>query len=119
MAAVPALLLALVQLDPTSCLAIGLGYMVINMGISYLLEPIVMGYGLGLSPLIVFISLFFWGWIWGPLGMLLSVPLTMVVKIVLERSVDFQVVSGSDGRSATPARKGLVYSTPFFVILEI
>jgi predicted PurR-regulated permease PerM len=47
-----------------------------------------MGRRLGLSPLIVFLSLVFWGWVWGPFGMLLSVPLTVVVRILFERRED-------------------------------
>jgi predicted PurR-regulated permease PerM len=87
-AAVPAMAVALVQpgLGLLPMLAIGLGYLVINMIIGNIIEPQLMGRRLGLSPLVVFLSLVFWGWVWGSVGMLLSVPLTIVVRIVLERS---------------------------------
>jgi AI-2 transport protein TqsA len=83
-AAVPAVLLGLLQLGPGGALLTGAGYLVVNVVIGSLIEPAVMGRGLGLSPLVVLLSLLFWGWVWGPIGMLLSLPLTMIVKIMVE-----------------------------------
>ncbi|MDO6680718.1 MULTISPECIES: AI-2E family transporter [unclassified Oceanobacter] len=83
-AAVPAVLIALIQLGPGSALATAITYVVANMTFGNVLEPRMMGRTLGLSTLVVFLSLIFWGWILGPVGMLLSIPLTMVVKIALE-----------------------------------
>lgn len=82
-AAIPPLLLALIQLGPWTALAVAVGYLVVNTIIGSLLEPRIMGKGLGLSTLIVFLSLLFWGWVLGPVGMILSVPLTMSMKIGL------------------------------------
>lgn len=85
-AAVPPILLVLLDRSLGSALVVSSGYLVINIGISNFLEPILMGRRLGLSPLVVLLSIVFWGWIWGPLGMLLSVPLTRMVKILLENT---------------------------------
>jgi len=62
----------------------GRRYTVINVGVSNVIEPRFMGQGLGISPLVIVISLICWGWLLGPIGMLLSVPLTMAVKAGLE-----------------------------------
>jgi predicted PurR-regulated permease PerM len=83
-AAIPAVLLALVQLGMAAALAVAGGYLVINVVIGTFLEPRFMGKGLGLSVLVVFLSLVIWGWVLGPVGMLLSVPLTIAIKIALE-----------------------------------
>ena len=83
-AAIPAVLLALVQLGAVSALLTGLGFLAVNITIGTFLEPRFMGKGLGLSTLVVFLSLIFWGWVLGPVGMLLSVPLTIAIKIALD-----------------------------------
>jgi predicted PurR-regulated permease PerM len=83
-AAVPAVLLALVQLGPGAAGATAMGFAAINVVFGNGVEPRLMGYGVGLSPLIVFVGLIFWGWVFGPVGMLLSVPLTMTLKLALE-----------------------------------
>ncbi len=85
-ASVPACLIALVQLGIWPTLITALGYFAINTVFGNLIEPKVMGKAMGLSTLVVFLSLVFWGWVLGPIGMLLSVPLTMVAKIALEQT---------------------------------
>jgi predicted PurR-regulated permease PerM len=85
-AAVPAVLLAIVLQGTGVAALIATGYMAINMVMGNMIEPRYLGKGLGLSSLVVFLSLLFWGWLLGSVGMLLSVPLTMVVKIALENS---------------------------------
>jgi predicted PurR-regulated permease PerM len=99
MAAVPAILLTIVQLGLGRAIGVTVGYIVIGTVMGNVLEPRLMGRGLGLSTLVVFVSLVFWGWILGPVGMLLSVPLTMTVKIALGSSDDTRwlaVLLGSD-----------------------
>lgn len=88
LAAVPPVLLAIVQLGLGEALATAALYVTVNIVVGSILEPRFMGKGLDLSSLIVFLSLVFWGWILGPVGMLLSVPLTVMVKIALENSPD-------------------------------
>ena len=83
-AALPAVLLALVKLGVGSALLTVLGFLVVNVVIGNILEPKLTGKGLSLSTLVVFLSLVFWGWVLGPIGMILSVPMTSLVKIALE-----------------------------------
>lgn len=83
-AAVPVVLLALVQLNIGACAMTALAYLLVNTAVGNILEPRMMGKGLGLSTLVVFVSLILWGWVLGAVGMLLSVPLTIAVKIALD-----------------------------------
>jgi predicted PurR-regulated permease PerM len=85
-AAIPPVLLALVQLGPFAAALVAIGFLVLNIVIGSAIEPRFMGRGLGLSTLVVFLSLVFWGWVLGPVGMLLSIPLTMTAKMALEAS---------------------------------
>ena len=84
LAGIPAVLLALVQLGPGSAIATTVIYVVVNGVIGNVIEPKVMGKNLGISTLVVFIALIFWGWVLGTIGMLLAVPLTIMIKLILD-----------------------------------
>ena len=86
LAAIPPIAQVLVFSGLYDALVVLAGYLVINLVFGNILEPRIMGRGLGLSTLVVFLSLIFWGWLLGPVGMLLSVPLTIIVKIALEQT---------------------------------
>lgn len=98
-AAVPAVLLALVQLGPGRAAVVAIGYLAINVVFGNFVEPMLLGRRLGLSTLVIFVSLVFWGWVWGPVGMLLSVPLTMMLKIAMENTEDFRWVAVMLGKN--------------------
>lgn len=107
-AALPAVLLAFIQFGGLRALIVAAGYVLINVIFGNIIEPKIMGRGLGLSTLVVFVSLVFWGWILGPVGMLLSVPLTMTVKIALESGPDTRwiaVLLGEEPRESAAGEK--------------
>ncbi len=85
-AGVPAVLFALVQLGLGGALWTLGSFMIVNNVLGNFLEPRIMGKTLGLSTLVVFLSLLFWGFLLGPVGMFLSVPFTMIIKIILEHN---------------------------------
>ncbi len=93
LAAIPAVSLALIQFGPGRAAVIAIGYLAVNIVFGSFVEPTLMGRQLGLSTLVVFASLVFWGWVWGPVGMLFSVPLTMGIKIALENTEDFRWIA--------------------------
>jgi predicted PurR-regulated permease PerM len=108
-AAIGPVLLATVQFGPGRAIVVAIGYAVINVGFGNVVEP----------TLVIFLSLVFWGWVWGPMGMLLSVPLTMVVKIALENTEDLRWVAvmldaspGARAREASTAPDSAATAAP-------
>lgn len=110
MAAIPPVLVALVnglqttatneiaisslkEIDFTNALGILIGYLIINVAIGNFLDPMLLGRRFGLSTLWVMLSVFFWGWLWGGVGMFLAVPLTMLVKVSIDNTSDLKWLS--------------------------
>ena len=85
--AIPPMLQALLFNSFYDFLLVGSLFLVVHMVLGNMVEPRMMGHRLGMSTLVVFLSLLFWGWLLGPVGMLLSVPLTSVCKIWMETTV--------------------------------
>jgi predicted PurR-regulated permease PerM len=83
---IPAVLLALVQAGFQTALLVLFGYLAINVTIGNVLEPRIMGRGLGISTLAIFVALLFWGWLLGSVGMFLAVPLTSALITALDAS---------------------------------
>lgn len=100
LAALPAVFLSAVQLGAPRTLVIAAGYLVINIVLGNLVEPAIMGRGLRMSPFAIFLALVFWGWLWGPLGMILSVPLTVSLKILFENTESLRWIAILLGRRA-------------------
>jgi len=102
LAAVPALIVAWLDLGMMSCLGCAVGYLAVNVIIGNIVETRMMGRGMGLSALVVFCSMVFWGWALGPVGMLLSVPLTMAVRIGFESFDDTKWIGTLLGSNESP-----------------
>ncbi|MGF1467832.1 MAG: AI-2E family transporter [Sandaracinaceae bacterium] len=93
LATVPPVAMALIELGAVPAIFVLSGLLVVNVVLGNFVEPRVMGRALGLSPLVVLVSMLFWGWLWGPVGALLAVPLTMVMKIGLANTEDLRWAS--------------------------
>lgn len=100
----PALLALVSRGLPTALTLVG-GAIVLDQVLSRVVEPRLMGRSLGLPPLVVVMSLLFWGWVWGPVGVVLAVPLTTTLKIILDETPDLRwlAVLGSDGEEGENA----------------
>ena len=84
-ASIPPVLLATLQFDdPVGyTLTVSLGLLSLHMVIGNYIDPLVTGGTLNLSALAIFVNLCFWGWLWGGMGMLLSVPIIVAVKVTM------------------------------------
>jgi len=102
---IPPTLLAVVQVGPGTAVVVAAGYLAINTAIGNVIEPRIMGKGLGISTLAVFLALLFWGWLFGAVGMFLAVPLTAAVIIALDASPDTRPIAillGPEIKKAPP-----------------
>jgi AI-2 transport protein TqsA len=113
-AGAPPTILALLVAGVPNAIVVAGGYLLINNFLGNFLEPILMGRRFGISTLVVVISVFFWGWLWGPIGMLFAVPLTMVLKVILESSDEFRWigVAVSSGQPVGVTKEILPEVTP-------
>ncbi len=89
-AGIPAVMVALLQLGLGPAVALTVVYLAVNISVGNFLDPFLVGRKLRLSPVILLVSLLFWGWVWGGIGMFLAVPLTIAIKIGFENSTEFR-----------------------------
>lgn len=93
-AGIPPVLLSLLNNGSLPDAAIiGSGYLVINGFLGNFVEPTLLGRRFGISTVVVILSVLFWGWLWGPIGMLMAVPLTMLLKVAMDNSSDFRWIA--------------------------
>jgi len=91
--AIPPVFLALINVGLFDAFLVMSGFIIINVVLGNLIEPRLMGFKFGLSPLVVFLSIMIWGWMFGPVGMILSIPLTMIVQIALFQKEDTRAIA--------------------------
>ena len=106
-AGIPPVILALLMHDVKHAIAVACGYLVINGFLGNFMEPALLGRRFGLSTVVVVVSVLFWGFLWGPVGMLLAVPLTMMVKVALDNSYELRWlgVAISQGKNRDDAQE--------------
>ena len=101
-ATIPPLLLGLIQLDSMGVILLMFIFLVVvQVAIGNIVEPRMQGRKLSLNTVVVILGLVFWGYLWGVTGMILSVPLLVLTKVILSQLPDAQVMmrlmgSGSD-----------------------
>ncbi|MEI7912854.1 MAG: AI-2E family transporter [Verrucomicrobiota bacterium] len=102
-AGIPPALLALILFGVPNAVVVAGGYLLINNFLGNVVEPLLVGRRFGISTLVVLVSVMFWGWVWGPLGMLLAVPITMMLKVMLDGSDEFRWISVAISANHAPA----------------
>ncbi|WP_052572720.1 AI-2E family transporter [Haloferula sp. BvORR071] len=115
-ASVPPILLALIAKDGgvADAVVVAAGYGLINMFLDNFVQPMLLGRRFGLSILVVVLCVIFWGWLWGLVGIILAVPLTMILKVILDNSDEFRWVAvaiGQEGRKP-PQEEDAVMNLP-------
>ena len=107
MASIPPIVVALVQFYPSIWPGVItlLSVVTIQMGMGNALAPKIMGDQLNLSPVVVLLSLLFWGWLWGIVGALISIPIAAAIKIVCENIETLHPISVMMGSGKTFRRE--------------
>ncbi len=106
-AAIPPIVLALVLGSLGDGLLVALGYIGINFAIGNGIEPLFLGRQFGIATSVVLLSVLLWGWVWGPCGMLLAVPITVMLKLALENSRDLYWVAVIIDDNAKPSKEDI------------
>ena len=106
MAAIPPIAMVMLLGSWGDVLIVTLGYIGINCGIGNGIEPLFLGKQFGIATSVILLSVIFWGWVWGPCGMLLAVPITVLIKLALENSHDLwwiaAIVDGAHSKTTPP-----------------
>jgi predicted PurR-regulated permease PerM len=108
--AVPAVFLALIQLGIGRAALAAAGYLSVNFILGNVVEPMLMGRRLGLSTLVVFLSLIFWGGLLGLVGVVLCIPLTMALKFACENNKSTRWIAVLLGPEMSPAQVPPAYN---------
>jgi AI-2 transport protein TqsA len=117
-ASIPAIIEGLVTNGPACAIGVTIGYGVINFCLDNFLQPMLLGRKFGISGLVIVLSVVFWGWLWGPVGMFLAVPLTMMIKVLLENTHEFRWVSTAMAKKKVK-RGEVVLETPEIVDADL
>jgi predicted PurR-regulated permease PerM len=117
-ACVPAVFLAFIQYGIGTALVVLLLIILLNAAMDNFVTPRFMGDRLNMPTLFIMIGFLFWGWVYGPFGALLAVPLTLLVRVLLESSRATRLPAGlmrsvdEEEAEEAPGGNGAVSSAP-------